>query len=289
MTTPLAVIGGSLANTLLAKGLMVAERLGPQRTPYGESAPIFRVRREQVEFLFLPRHGEKGYTTAASWVNYRANIYALKDLGVERIVSWSGPGAINTEYAVGQFVIPHDVLDETRTRKGTFFEGKGIGFVRQNPVFCPRLRQSLLGALQQLNLPHSDGGVYVCTEGPRLETAAEVRKYALLGADLVGMTLCPEVFLARELEMCYAPICYVTNYAEGVRPETAFEPGRLFEGLASEKELGAVALSVARFPDILYQAGEILAGVSRDCPCPRLMDRYRKRGDIGPDWRTWVS
>ena len=289
MGTTLAVIGGSSANTLLAKGLTIAECLGPRRTPYGDSAPIFRCRREQVEFLFLPRHGEKGYTTAASWVNYRANIYALKDLGVERIVSWSGPGAINTKYAVGQFVVPHDVLDETRLRKGTFFENKGIGFVRQNPVFCTHLRGVLLQALKDLKVQCTDGGVYVCTEGPRLETAAEIRKYTLLGADLVGMTLCPEVFLARELEMCYAPICYVTNYAEGIRQKTAFEPGRLFEGLASEKELDAVALAVARFPDILYRAGELLAEPPRNCPCPRLMERYRKRGDIGPDWRTWVS
>ena len=289
MATTLAVIGGSSAHTLLAKGLTITERLGPRRTPYGNSQPIFRVQREQVEFLFLPRHGEKGYTTAASWVNYRANIYALKDLGVERIISWSGPGAINAKYAVGQFVIPHDVLDETRLRKTTFFEGKGIGFVRQNPVFCPSLRATLLGAFQQLNLPHSDGGVYVCTEGPRLETAAEIRKYALLGADLVGMTLCPEVFLARELEICYAPICYVTNYAEGVCPRTAFEPGRLFEGLASEEELDAVALMIAKFPDILYATGRLLDGQPRNCPCPRLMERYRKRGDIGPDWRTWIS
>ena len=289
MGTTLAVIGGSSAHTLLAKGLTIAERLGPRRTPYGDSAPVFRVQREQVEFLFLPRHGEKGYTTAASWVNYRANIYALKDLGVERIVSWSGPGAINTTYAIGQFVIPHDVLDETRLRKTTFFEGKGIGFVRQNPVFCTHLRSVLLGAVTQLNLEHSDGGVYVCTEGPRLETAAEIRKYALAGADFVGMTLCPEVFLARELEICYAPICYVTNYAEGVRPGTAFEPGRLFEGLASKKELDAVALAVARFPDILCATGRLLDGQPRNCPCPRLMERYRKRGDIGPDWRTWIS
>ncbi len=288
MTPTIAVIAGSSAHTVLAQSGFAAERLGLRRTPCGDSQPIYRVARADADFLFLPRHGEKGYATAASWVNYRANIYALKDLGVERIVSWSGPGAIKPDYAIGQFVVPHDVLDETRRRKDTFFENKGIGFVRQNPVFCPCLRDALLQGLRELRLSHSDGGVYVCTEGPRLETAAEIRKYAALGADLVGMTLCPEVFLARELEICYASVCYVTNYAEGVRP-AAFEAGRLFEGLATEKELDAVASSVKKFPDILYATTRLLRDRPRDCSCPRLMDRYRKRGDIGPDWRTWVT
>jgi 5'-methylthioadenosine phosphorylase len=179
-------------------------------------------------------------------------------------------------------------MDETRSRKGTFFENQGLGFIRQNPVFCPQLRATILETLTRLGAPEADGGVYVCTEGPRLETAAEIRKLALLGADLVGMTLCPEVFLARELEMCYAPVCYVTNYAEGVRP-AGFEPGRLFEGLATEGELKAVASAVARFPDIISTLAALLGGQTRGCACARLMERYRKRGDIGPDWRSWVS
>jgi 5'-methylthioadenosine phosphorylase len=290
MSSTFAVIGGSEAHSLLAKGYLPAEPLGAQSTPFGPSQPIFRVSHGQLEFLFLPRQGEKGYSLAPSWINYRANIYALKDLGVERIVSWSGPGAIKASYAIGQFVLPHDVIDETRLRKSTFFENKGLGFIRQSPLFCPNLRAIVLEAVRQLKarLSAADGGVYVCTEGPRLETAAEIRKFATLGADLVGMTLCPEVFLARELEMCYAPICYVTNYAEGVRP-AEFVPGRLFEGLASQEEMKAVASSIARFPDILFKTAELLGRQPRPCACARLMERYRKRGDIGPDWRSWVS
>lgn len=287
MIPPLAVIGGSSAHTLLSE-VWAAERIGCRRTPYGESQPIFRVRKGDMDFFFLPRHGDKGYSVAPSWINYRANIYALKELGVERIIAWSGPGAINPNYAIGQFVVPHDVLDETRLRKTTFFEGKGIGFIRQYPVFCPTIRAGLVKALGELSLKHSDGGIYVCTEGPRLETAAEIRKYAQLGADLVGMTLCPEVFLARELEMCYASLCYVTNYAEGIRSAN-FEPGRLFDGLATEEELKVMASAVARIPDILIHTVRVLAEQPRSCPCPRLMERYRKRGDVGPDWRTWFT
>ena len=155
----MAVIGGSDAHVLLQKGWIEAVALGARDTPYGRSQPVFRARRDRAEFLFMPRHGEKGYGTAPSWVNYRANIYALKDLGVERIVAWSGPGAIKPAYAVGQFVVPHDVMDETRSRKGTFFENQGLGFIRQNPVFCQQLRATILETLTRLGAPEADGGV----------------------------------------------------------------------------------------------------------------------------------
>jgi 5'-methylthioadenosine phosphorylase len=220
-------------------------------------------------------------------VNYRANIWALKELGVTRIISWSGPGAIDTGLPIGQFVVPGDLIDETKSRPSSFFEGSGLGFVRQNPVFCATLAGSLADVLNELDLTCQRGGVYVCTEGPRLETPAEVRKFRILGGDMVGMTLVPEVFLARELEMCYAPMCYVTNYAEGIR-ERPFDPGVLFEGLLDEEERRAVDAAVNQFPLII----EAMASRSLDrdaCACSRLMERYRRRGDIGQDWHTWVG
>jgi 5'-methylthioadenosine phosphorylase len=289
----LGVIGGSQAYALLRKGAIKGKRLGPRDTPFGPSEPIFEARfsPSAPEVYFLSRHGESRYSVAASFVNYRANIYALRDAGVTRVISWSGPGAINTGYAVGDFVVIDDVIDETRRRAGTFFEGRGIGFVRQSPTFCPALRRAIVGALEGVGAKHWEGGTYVCTEGPRLETAAEIRKYKACGGDLVGMTLVPEVFLAKELEMCCAAICYVTNYAEGVRGEGEgdFEAGRLFEGLASEQEMRKVEESVALFPEIISRIAASLADAQRDCHCPRLMERYRKRGDISGDWREWVT
>jgi len=132
-----------------------------------------------------------------------------------------------------------------------------------------------------------DRAVYVATTGPRLETAAEIRKFRLLGGDLVGQTLVPEVFLARELELCYAALTYVVNYAEGL-VERPYEPGVLFEGLATPEEVEKVRAVEAAFSELIMRLLPALAETSRQCPCPRLMERYRLRGDIGADWRTWV-
>jgi 5'-methylthioadenosine phosphorylase len=283
----LAVIGGSQAYSLMQAGKLAGERIPPLETPFGESQPILRLQTDAGEMLFMSRHGEHGYSIAPSWINYRANIWALKELGTTAIVSWSGPGAIDESLRIGQFVLPDDILDETRFRPQTFFEGTGLGFVRQNPVFCPALAESIATVLKNLGLVHRIGGTYVCTEGPRLETPAEIRKYRLMGADMVGMTLAPEVFLARELEMCYAPICYITNYAEGVR-ERFFAPGVLFEGLLDNHEKASVEQAVVQFPGIIASLSSISDRQSVGCRCARSMERYRLRGDIGPDWHSWI-
>jgi 5'-methylthioadenosine phosphorylase len=145
----------------------------------------------------------------------------------------------------------------------------------------------MLGALVDVPFVVHGRAVYVATTGPRLETAAEIRKFRLLGGDLVGQTLVPEVFLARELEFCYAALTYVVNYAEGL-VERPYRPGVLFEGLATPEEVARVQAVEAAFPELILQMLPALAKTARQCPCPRLMERYRRRGDIGDDWRTWV-
>ncbi|MDD5761902.1 MAG: MTAP family purine nucleoside phosphorylase [bacterium] len=232
-------------------------------------------------------------------MNYRANVYAAKSLGVTRIVAWTGPGAISLKYRPGDIVLPDDLLDFTRNRPSTFYEGKGIGFIRQHPVFCEPLREALrsavdLGGALRSSAKRSGvgrfhfGGTYACTEGPRLETPAEIRFLAGAGADLVGMTLCPEAFLARELEICYAPVAYVTNYAEGVR-KMPYRRGALFEGMLPPGEAAAVEDAKNAIPGIAIAAARAVAGEERDCPCAVSMERYRKRGVIGPDFRSWIS
>jgi 5'-methylthioadenosine phosphorylase len=286
-----AVIGGSQGFRFLGEGSQ-KELIGARDTPFGKSQPIYLFEKPGGRFLFLSRHGEKGYSVAASFVNYRANIYALKDLGVKHILAWSGPGAISTEYKVGQLVIADDIIDETRRRAGTFYEHGGLGFIRQNPVFCPSVQAMLAGALSDLGLDFVSGGTYVCTEGPRLETPAEIRMFRLCGAGLVGMTLVPEVFLAKELEMCYAALCYVTNYAEGLK-EAEFQPGVLFEGLSDEDERKTVEATVAEFPRIVEavaaRAAKSTLTEAPECKCSRAMQRYRDRGDIGAEWREWLQ
>ncbi|MBF8276711.1 MAG: mtaP 1 [Candidatus Brocadiaceae bacterium] len=288
INVPFAVIGGSQAYDLLKKGAIQGERIGEVETPFGCSQPVYHIRNNDGEMLFLSRHGETGYNLTAPFVNYRANIYALKDLGVKQIVSWSGPGAINESYPIGGYVLVDDIVDETHGRESTFFKNKGIGFVRQSPVFCPALRGGIKKSLQSLCIDFRESGTYVCTPGPRLETPAEIRKYKSYGCDLVGMTLVPEVFLAKELEMCYAAICYVTNYAEGIW-EKPFKAGELFEGLSSDADRKAVEQAVSRFPAVIAEVAKNIRQQAMHCPCPSLMERYKKRGDIGADWHDWVT
>jgi len=283
-----AVIGGSGAYDLLRRSVISGENLGSIDTPFGQSQPIFRVKGDFGSFLFLSRHGVERYSIAAPFVNYRANIYALKHLGVNSIVAWSGPGTISTEYVVAQFVLVDDVIDETRGRESSFFNGTGLGFIRQNPVFCPSLRNVMAEALKELNYDFADKGTYVCTQGPRLETPAEIRKFASFGGNLVGMTLCPEVFLARELEMCYAAVCYVSNYAEGV-VERDYRHGELFEGMLTRDEMEKVQEAVARMPGLLQEIARRLREKPLECTCRQAMERYRRRGDIGHDWREWFK
>jgi cyclic dehypoxanthinyl futalosine synthase len=257
-------------------------------TPFGQSNPVHLFEHEGITFAVLSRHGEEGYHVAAAFVNDRANLYALKDLGVEKILAWCAPGAINEAMEPGHLAVPDDILDETRGGPYTFFQGRGLGFVRQNPVFCPELRKAVINTLKNGPFPLHDKGVYVATSGPRLETPAEIRKYKMSGGDLVGMTLVPEVFLARELDLCYAALCYVVNFAEGLK-DRPFQPGVLFEGLATPEEVARVQQVEAAMAELVLQLVPELAAASVACACSRLMERYRVRGDIDPEWRTWFK
>ncbi len=282
------LIGGSGAYLIEKKILGEVVDSKKVQTPFGESSPFTLVDRDGFLFYFLSRHGEKGYEISAPFVNYRANIFAAKLLGVEKIVSWSGPGIISEGITPGSFVIPDDVLDFTKNRPCTFFEGKGLGFIRQNPVFCPHLFEALVKAAERSGVRTVKGGVYACTEGPRLETPAEIRMLKALGADLVGMTVVPECFLARELEICYHPICYTTNFAEGVK-ELPYEKGVLFEGTLPKELANDVERAREALPIVCVEALMAAEGLPRDCPCAFSMERYRKKGLIGDDFREWVA
>ncbi len=284
MNPSLACIGGTAAYDLLREGAFVARRLGPQPTPFGASQPIYLCAARSGEFYFLSRHGEADYELAPTFVNYRANIYALKDLGVRSIVSWSETFAICHNYKVGQYVIVHDLIDETVQRPRTFFENRGLGLVRQWPVFCPSLRAAFRATLEQTVVDYADGGVYVCIEGPRRETPAEARKYLALGGDLIGMTLAPEVFLAKELQMCYASLCYVAGYAENGSEYRPFENGRVLERDVLRRR---ARMSVERLPRILERLCEVLPETPGRCHCETSMAEHVARGQIDYDWRSW--
>ena len=286
MKGTLACIGGTAAYDLLREGALLAKRLGPQATPFGESQPIYLCETRFGGFYFLSRHGESGFNLAPSFVNYRANIYALKDLGVRAIVSWSETRAICHNYRIGQYVVVDDIADETHSRPTTFFENRGLGVVRQWPVFCPSLRRALATGLGEEGCDFVDHAVYVCVEGPRRETAAEVRKYAAYGGELLGTTLAPEAFLAKELQMCYASLCYVASYAEIGSDFRPFEDGRTLEREVQEQRAGA---AIERLPRLLDRLTQVLRHTPGICHCESSMQHHIASGQVGWDWQTWFE
>ena len=147
-----AVIGGSGGFLFLDGKLGKETGKKKIKTPFGLSSPVHFYETENFRFAYLSRHGEKGYEISASFVNYRANICALKEIGVERIIAWTGPGIINEKFNVGDYVLPDDLIDKTKTRKYTFFEKKGLGFIRQNPVFCAELRDISKKIMKKMKL-----------------------------------------------------------------------------------------------------------------------------------------
>lgn len=209
----LAVIGGT--GVYNAEMLKDAEPVGLE-TRYGKVNLLLGTYQGR-RIAFLARHG-KGHSVPPHLINYRANIQALRDLRVKKIIATAAVGSLNKAIAPCDFVLVDQFLDFTKTRKSTFYEGRfrGVEHVDMTNPYCPSARECLFKKAQELGLAIHEKGCYVCTEGPRFETAAEIRMFQQLGGDLVGMTSVPEVVLAREAGICYASLCLVTNYAAGI-------------------------------------------------------------------------
>jgi 5'-methylthioadenosine phosphorylase len=171
------------------------------------------------EIVFLTRHGVT-HSVPPHLVNYRANIWALKELGVEHVLATAAVGSLNEGMAPGSFVLVDQFLDFTKNRLSTFFDGGEMGVTHTDMThpYSPHLRGILAETAKSLGINVHQSGTYVCTEGPRFETPAEIRMYRILGGDVVGMTSVPEVVLAREAGLSYATICMVTNFAAGISP-----------------------------------------------------------------------
>lgn len=226
----LAIIGGT--------GFQGIESISIERehlveTPFGPpSAPITEMRADESRVLFLPRHG-KGHAFLPSEINYRANIYALKHLGATHVLGISAVGSLVKEVHPGNLIFPSQYVDLTKGRRQSTFFGDGIvGHIATADPVCPVFNAELL----EVAKAHGNGRTvrghktYACIEGPRLGTRAESRVLRMIGADLVGMSNVPEVFLAREAQLCYASLCVVTDYdswledpSEHVNVEKVFE------------------------------------------------------------------
>ena len=210
----LAIIGGS---GLAKLGILRNTRRTAMRTPYG--APSARLTVGKIgkrQIVFLARHGD-GHTIAPHEVNYRANLWALKKAGAREVLSVATVGGIATSMAPGVLTVPHQIIDYTWGRRSTYFEGKGkpVEHIDFTEPYARPMRDKILAAAKACGETVGDGGVYATTQGPRLETAAEIEKLSRDGADLVGMTAMPEAGLARELNLEYAAIAVVANYAAG--------------------------------------------------------------------------
>ncbi len=181
-------------------------------TPYGApSDSIFLGEFKGRGVAFIPRHG-RGHKFPPHKVNYRANIWALKEIGVERILAVSAVGSLREDYAPGDIVIIDQFIDFTKRRDYTFYDGGRACHVSLADPFCPQLREIAIKTLDKLGVKFHDKGTYICIEGPRFSTRAESRLFKSWGADVIGMTLVPEVNLAREAELCYLSICMITDY-----------------------------------------------------------------------------
>jgi 5'-methylthioadenosine phosphorylase len=284
MPLRLAVIGGREVGELLHQGVVRGERRYAINTPFGQADPIHRVAVGGQTCYLLPRQGDEGPHRSPGAVNYRANIYALKELGAQAVLAWSGPAALVRDLPAGGFVLPDDLIDLTRGRERTFFEKGPRGALRQAPVFCATLTRACEGALARLGLAVTKGGTYVCTEGPRLETAAESRLFAHWGGTLVGMTLCPEVFLARELAMCYAALCYVTGHAEGLG-EREFASGSIYRGFTDSGALEAVEDAARRFPAFMKAILQVLSDAPEMDACQHNILTVQEAGGFEDDGR----
>jgi 5'-methylthioadenosine phosphorylase len=209
-----AIIGGSGLSQL---GNMEVTQRRVARTPYGEpSGPLTFGRIKGREVMFLARHGY-GHTIAPHEVNYRANMWALKDAGADLVVSVASVGGIRADIAPGMLVLPDNIIDYTWGRSSTYFEGAGVpvNHIDFTEPYSAQVRRKILAAAKACNEKILDGGTYGATQGPRLETAAEITRMERDGAHIVGMTGMPEAALAREISLDYATIAVVANFAAG--------------------------------------------------------------------------
>jgi 5'-methylthioadenosine phosphorylase len=204
-----AVVGGTGL-----EGLFKDSKQRIVKTPYGTVTSLSEGNVSAKTVVMLARHG-RDHSVPPHRINYRANMYGLHQLGVEGVLATNAVGGIASELEPGDVVVPNDFIDFTKLRPATFYDEAPVTHIDVSEPYCPQLRELLIEKAKGKGLRVWDHGVLACTEGPRYETPAEIEMFRRLGCDIVGMTGLPEAVLARELEMCYATICYVSNRAAG--------------------------------------------------------------------------
>ncbi|MFV1858204.1 MAG: S-methyl-5'-thioadenosine phosphorylase [Anaerolineales bacterium] len=250
----LGVIGGSGLYSM--EGLQIVETRTVS-TPFGPpSSPLIIGELQGSPVVFLARHGQ-GHTLSPTEVNYRANIYALKDMGVERVVAISACGSLREDYAPGHVVVPNQIVDLTRLRQGSFFGEGLVAHISVADPFCPDLSSLVVESLQAAQAEVHEGGTSITIEGPRFSTRAESNTFRAWGMSIIGMTTSPEAFLAREAEMCYSVMAPVTDFDVWHKSEAPVTVEIVMRTLEANTQIVQAAISelTRRLPE------------ERDCIC----------------------
>ncbi len=234
------------------------------KTPYGSPSDSYTIGTiGNREIVFLPRHG-KGHKIPPHKINYCANIWGFKKLGVERIISISAVGGIKRGLKPGDIVLLDQIIDMTKRRESTFYSDDEVVHIDFTEPYCPEMRKAFLKAGKKAGVKLINGGTYVAVEGPRLETASEIRGFRRLGADVVGMTGMPEASLAREVEICYSGISVVANYAAGISKKK----------LTVSEVMEAMKEATDRIKALLAEVIPLIPE-ERKCPCREALKDAR--------------
>lgn len=251
---PIGIIGGSGFYDYLKN-----PRMFIHNNRYGRSSEIFEGELGGRKVFFLPRHGAE-HEIIVPRINYRANIWAFKELGVQQILATNCVGSSNPDFPLGSLVIPHDFFDWTRRFPRSLYDDVPVAYhVDMTPAYCPVLRDILIQCAKAVRPERViDHGVIFVNEGLRFETPFELQVFRKMGADLIGMTTLPEAVFAREAALCYAHICIPTNWCLGEAIEADDFPTLLQNGVADFKKV--LERAVPMIPD------------ARDCPCSHALD-----------------
>ena len=248
----IGIIGGTGTKALLETYSIVDKK--DVKTEYGQAPQITILDINNKEVAYIPRHSQ-GHSVPPHKINYRANIEALKTIGVNQVYATNSVGSLDTNIEPGSILIPDNFIDFTHNRVSTFFDNEVVHIDCTNP-YCETLRTNLITG----NDVHPYG-IYITTEGPRFETGAEIQFYKLIGGKVVGMTGVPEVVLAKEKQMCYSSICAVTNYAAAISPNK----------LTITEVIDAMKDCEEKLIKLITKTIKNTV-VSRDCGCQHILD-----------------
>lgn len=251
----IGIIGGSGLYNI--EGIEIIDEI-EIKTPFGNpSDKLIYSKYNDFEIYFLPRHSRE-HSIPPHKVNYKANIYAFKILNVERIISVSAVGGITKK--PNEIIITSDFIDFSK-RTITYYDGPKVVHIDLTQPFCPILRECLIKSAKNLNIEVNEFGVYAQMEGPRLETPSEIKMLRILGCDVVGMTMVSEAILSRELEICYASINVVTNYAAGIKEEK----------LTTIEVIENMSKNLENIKKIILNSIKFIPN-ERNCPCSKALE-----------------